>query len=100
MVSAGLLVRLEARPGKEAELESFLKSGLQLVEREPGTTTWFALKLGPGSFGVFEAFPDELGRKAHLQGLVAETLRARASELLTKPPDFERADVLAAKLKG
>jgi quinol monooxygenase YgiN len=72
---------------------------LPLVEREARTTTWFALRLGQTTFGVFEAFPDEAGRQEHLSGLVAGALRARANELLARPPDFERVDVLAAKLR-
>jgi len=72
MVNVGLLVRLEAKPGKEAEVEQFLEGGLALVQQEPGTTTWFALRLGPRTFGIFDAFADEAGRDAHLSGRVAE----------------------------
>jgi len=98
MVTVGLLVRLEAKAGKEAEVESFLKSGLALVQEEPQTTTWFAIRLGPSTFGIFDAFPDETGRHAHLTGRVAAALMAKASDLLSQPPTIEKVDVLAAKL--
>jgi quinol monooxygenase YgiN len=98
MVNVALLVRLEAKPGKEKEVESFLKSGLAIVEEEPGTTAWFAIRMGQSTFGIFDAFPDESGRQAHLSGRVAAALMAKASELLTQPPTIEKVDVLAAKL--
>jgi quinol monooxygenase YgiN len=98
MVNVALLVRLEAKPGKEADVEAFLRAGLPLVEAEPATTEWFGLRFGPSTFGIFDAFPDEAGRDAHLSGRVAAALGAKASELLAKPPTIERVDVLAAKL--
>ncbi|HEX6974908.1 MAG TPA: antibiotic biosynthesis monooxygenase [Vicinamibacterales bacterium] len=98
LVTVGLFVRLEAQPGKEAELEQFLQSALPLVNNEPGTTAWFALKFGPSSFGIFDAFPNEAGRQAHLAGQVAAALLARARELLIAPPDIGLVDTLAAKL--
>jgi quinol monooxygenase YgiN len=97
MVTVGLLVRLEAKAGKEAEVEHFLKSGLGLVQAEPDTTAWFAIRMGPSTFGIFDAFPDESGRQAHLTGRVAAALMANASELLAQPPTIEKVDVLAAK---
>ncbi len=100
MVATALFVRLEAKPGKEAEVESFLKGGLAVVEGEPATVAWFALRLGPTTFGIFDAFPDEAGRQAHLSGEVAKALMARAPELLAQPPVIETVDVLAAKLPG
>jgi quinol monooxygenase YgiN len=100
MVTVALLVRLEARPGKEAEVEKFLRSGLALVEAEPATTVWFGIRLGPSSFGIFDAFPDDAGRSAHLSGRVAAALGEKAAELLGGPPTIERVDVLAAKLPG
>jgi quinol monooxygenase YgiN len=93
-----LLVRLEAKAGKEAELEQFLHAGLSIVQGEPGTTTWFALKLGPSTFGIFDTFVDEAGREAHLSGRVAEALMQKAPELLAQPPTIEKVAVLAAKL--
>ena len=98
MVTVALLVRLEAKPGKEAEVESFLNSGLSLVEEEPDTTAWFAIRMGQSTFGIFDAFPDESGRQAHLSGKVAAALMERASDLLAQAPVIERVDVLAAKL--
>ena len=98
MVSVALLVRLEARPGKESAVESFLRSGLSIVLEEPATRAWFAIRMGPRTFGIFDAFPDEPGRQAHLSGRVAAALMAKASELFEKPPSIEKVDVLAAKL--
>jgi quinol monooxygenase YgiN len=100
MVKVALLVRLEAKPGKEAEVEEFLRGGLAIVEEEPATTAWFAIRLGKSTFGIFDAFPDESGRQAHLSGRVAAALMAKASELLAEPPSIEKVDVLAAKLPG
>ena len=98
MVKVALLVRLEAKPGKEKEVESFLVGGLSLVMEEPATTAWFGIRLGPTTFGIFDAFPDETGRQAHLSGRVAAALMAKASQLFAQPPVIEKADVLAAKL--
>ncbi|WP_454827857.1 putative quinol monooxygenase [Paraburkholderia xenovorans] len=100
MVKLALYVRLEARPGKEQEVEAFLLGGLPLVEEEPGTVAWFGLKLGPSTFGIFDAFADEGGRDAHLNGKVAAALMAKAGELFASPPSIEKVDVLAAKLPG
>ena len=100
MVNVALFVRLEAKPGKEKEVESFLLGGLPIVEEEPATTAWFAIRLGPSTFGIFDAFPDEAGRQAHLSGKVAAALMAKAAELFAKPPSIEKVDVLAAKLPG
>ena len=98
MVNVGLLVRLEAKPGREADVESLLKGGLAMVQEEPATIAWFAIRLGPSTFGIFDAFPDDSGRQAHLAGRVAAALVARAPELLSGPPSIEMVDVLAAKL--
>ncbi len=98
MVRKALYVRLEARPGLEAKVEEFLTSALPLVEAEPATTAWFAIKMGPATYGIFDAFPDDAGREAHLAGKVADALRARADELFRTPPQIEKIDVLAAKL--
>lgn len=100
MVNVALLVRLEAKPGKEAEVESFLRGGLSVVQGEPATTAWFAMRLGPSTFGIFDAFPDEAGRQAHISGKVAAALMAKASQLLAQPPIIEKIDILAAKLPG
>lgn len=100
MVKLALFVRLEAKPGKEKDVEAFLLSGLPLVEEEPATTAWFALRLGPSTFGIFDVFPDEAGREAHLSGKVAAALMAQAGELFATPPTIGKLDVLAAKLPG
>ena len=100
MVTVALLVRLEAKPGKEEEVESFLNSGLALVEEEPDTIAWFAIRMGSTTFGIFDAFPNESGRLAHLSGKVAAALMEKASDLFSEPPSIEKVDVLAAKLPG
>jgi quinol monooxygenase YgiN len=98
MVTVALLVRLEAKPGKEAEVEEFLRGGLAIVQREPATTAWFAIRLGSSSYGIFDAFPDDAGRQAHLAGRVAAALMEKAPDLLAQAPSIEQIDVLAAKL--
>ena len=98
MVNVGLLVRLEAKEGQEDEVASFLEGGRAIVDDEPETTAWFAIRMGPSTFGIFDAFPDEAGRQAHLSGRVAAALMQKAGELLAKPPGIEKVDVLAAKL--
>ena len=100
MVKVALFVRLEAKAGKEKEVENFLLSGLPLVQQEPATTAWFGIRLGPSTFGIFDAFPNEAGRQAHLAGKVAAELMAKAGELFSTPPSIEKIDVLAAKLPG
>jgi quinol monooxygenase YgiN len=98
MVTVALYVKLEAKPGKEEQVAEFLRGGLAIVQQEPGTTAWFAIRQGPATFGIFDAFPNEAGRQAHLSGKVAAALMAKAPELLSKPPTIESVDVLAAKL--
>jgi len=98
MSNKGLLVRLEAKPGKEAEVEEFLRSALPLVQQEPATTAWFAIRFGQSEFGIFDVFPDDAGRDAHLNGEVAKALMANASTLLAKPPGIEKIDVVADNL--
>jgi quinol monooxygenase YgiN len=100
MVRVGLWVKLQAKPGKESALSEFLAGALPLAQKEPETTVWFALRLGPSTFGIFDAFPAESGRKAHLDGPIAAALMAKASELLAEPPKIEQVDVLAAKVPG
>jgi quinol monooxygenase YgiN len=100
MVTAGLLVRMEAKPGKEEEVARFLESALPIVEGEPATTAWFALRFGPTSFAIYDCFPDDAGRQAHLSGPVARALVERGPELFSEEPSIERADILAVKLAG
>lgn len=98
-VRVALWVRLEAKPGKEQAVADFLKGGLAIVEQEPKTITWYAIKLSPSVFGIFDTFADDSGRDAHLAGRVAEALMAKASELLAKAPSIEKIDILAAKTR-
>jgi quinol monooxygenase YgiN len=100
MVTVGLLVLLKAKTGRELDVENFLREGLEIVDEEPATTAWFALRFSPGTFGIFDAFPDDEGRRAHLSGRVAAALRDQADDLLAEPPTISAADILAAKLPG
>ena len=98
MDTVGLLVTLEAKPGREDELATFLAGALPLVQEEPETTAWFAIRLGPARFGIFDAFPSDAGRDAHLAGQVAAALIQAAPQLLAADPTIEKIDVLAEKL--
>jgi quinol monooxygenase YgiN len=98
MNGKALWVVLEAKPGKEAEVEKFLQAGQSLVEAEPKTVSWFAIKIGPSRYGIFDTFADDSGRDAHLNGKVAQALKEKASELLAKSPSIEKIDVIASKL--
>ena len=97
MLNYALLVRLEAKPGKEADLEAFLQAGLAMANDEETTPLWLALRLGPTTFGIFDAFHDEAGRRAHLEGPIAQALMAKAGELLAEPPSIAQVDVLGVK---
>src|SRR3977135_2585386 len=98
MIKTALLVRLEAKSGKEAEVESFLRGGLPIVEEEPATVAWFGIRLGPTTFGIFDAFPDEAGRQAHLSGKVAAALMARGAELVFQTPTIEHDEGCSAHI--
>jgi quinol monooxygenase YgiN len=98
MYKVALFARLEAKGGKENEVAKFLEAGLAMANQETTTPIWFALRLGPTTFGIFDAFNDESGRQAHLNGPIAKALMAKASELLAKPPAIEQIEVLGAKL--
>jgi quinol monooxygenase YgiN len=100
MVTVGLCVRLVAAPGKENEVAAFLESALPLVEAEPETTAWFAARIDGSTFLIFDVFPTEAGREAHLSGPVAEALASRGPDLLGQPPTIEHLDLLASKLPG
>ncbi len=97
MIKYALFARLEARPGKEAEVRQFLEAGLAMAREEKTTPIWFALRLAPGSFGIFDAFEDEAGRQAHLAGPIAQALMAKAPELFAQPPAIEQIEVLGLK---
>lgn len=89
---------MEAKKGKEDEVSNFLSGALPVVQAETGTTAWFAIRMGPSTFGIFDVFPDETGRRAHLAGQVAASLMAKSPELFASPPSIEKVDVLASKL--
>ena len=97
MVKLALLVRLEAKPGKEKELEELLAGSLPMAQKEPGTIQWYALRIGPSTYGIFDTFEKEEGRQAHLNGPVAAALVAKAGELLSQPPTIEPIDLIASK---
>ena len=97
MHTLAILATLEAKPGKEEELSAFLKSALPLAEQETKTLSWFAFRIGPSKFGIFDTFPDEDGRNAHINGEIAKALFAKADELLAAPPEIQKPDILAAK---
>lgn len=97
MHTLSLLAILEAKPGKEEEVSAFLKSALPLANKETQTLSWFAFRIGSSKFGIFDTFPDEAGRNAHLSGEIAKALFAKAGELLAAPPQIEKLDILAAK---
>jgi quinol monooxygenase YgiN len=98
MTQLALYVQLEAKPGKEQEVAAFLSGAQRMVEAEPDTTAWFAMKMGPRTFGIFDAFASERGRDAHLHGKVAEQLMARAPQLFVNTPEIQRIEILADKL--
>ena len=98
MVKVGLLVRLVAKPGKEQTVADFLAGALPLAQAEAETVTWFALRISSNEFAIFDAFPGDSGRKAHLNGPIAAALMANAAELLSEPPKIESVDVLASKM--
>jgi quinol monooxygenase YgiN len=98
MLSLGLFVRLEAKPGKEEEVAAFLMQGLQMANQETTTPLWFALRLGPSTFAIVDAFPDESGRQAHLNGPIARALMAHAPHVLAAPPSIEKTEILGVKL--
>ncbi len=100
MVTVALLARLEAKSGKEEAVAEFLRGALPMVQGEPATTAWFAIRMGPSTFGIFDTFPDEFGRQAHLAGRVAAALKEKGAELFAQAPDIQKIDVLAAKLPG
>jgi quinol monooxygenase YgiN len=100
MVTVGLWVPLKAKPGRENDVASFLEAGRALVDEEPETTAWFAVRLGPSEFAIFDVFANDAGRQAHLRGRVAEALMAQAPELFAEPPEINEVDMIAAKLPG
>ena len=97
MGKLAIWAQLEAKPGKEKEVEDFLKSAQPLAEREAGTITWYAIKMGPGKYGIFDTFADENGRNAHLNGEIAKALFAKAKDLFSQPPKVDKPEILASK---
>lgn len=100
MPKVAIWAQLTTIPGKEAEVEAFLKSAQPLAEKEAATVTWYAVKLGNGHYGIFDTFADDAGREAHLTGEIAKALFAKAKELFAEPPQIHKIDLLAAKVPG
>lgn len=100
MPKLAIWAQLKAKPGKEQEVEKFLQSAQPLAEKEPETVTWYAVKMAPGSYGIFDTFAEESGRNAHLTGDIAKALFAKAEELFAEPPQVHKLEVLAAKVPG
>jgi quinol monooxygenase YgiN len=98
MSSRGLIVRMHAKQGREAAVEDFLYSALPMVQDEPSTTAWFAVRFGRGEYGIVDVFPDDVARDAHLAGPVAQALRQRTSELFDTEPRIQKFEVLAEKI--
>jgi quinol monooxygenase YgiN len=97
MGKLAIWAQLEAKPGKEREVEEFLKSAQPLAEREAATVSWYAVKMGPGKYGIFDTFADEAGRNAHLNGEIAKALFAKAKDLFSQPPKIDKPEILASK---
>jgi quinol monooxygenase YgiN len=97
MVKVGLFARLQAKPGKETEVAQLLEGALALAREERETVVWYALRFGPSTFGIFDAFEAEAGREAHLNGRIAAAVMAKAPELLAEPPKIEKVDILVSK---
>ncbi len=97
MGKLAIWAQLEAKPGKEKEVEEFLKSAQPLAEREAATVSWYAVKMGPGKYGIFDTFADEAGRNAHLNGEIAKALFAKAKDLFSQPPKIDKPEILASK---
>lgn len=100
MPKLAIWAEIEAKPGKEQDVASFLKSAQSMAEREQGTITWYAMRLGPSKFGIFDTFSDEKGRDAHINGEIAKSLFARSKDLFVKDPEIHKLDLLAAKVPG
>jgi quinol monooxygenase YgiN len=98
MVKKSIAAKLVAKPGKEADVEAFLRSGLELANNEPLTVTWYAIRFSENTFGIFDTFESDEGRDAHLNGPIAAALMAKADELLAEPPTIEKVDIIAAKV--
>ena len=98
MVSVGFLIRLHAKPGQEQAVAAFLDGAVPIVEGEPATTAFFAIRFGPSEFGIFNAFPDDAGRQAHVTGRAAAALFAQAGALLTEAPAIEPVEIIGSKL--
>ena len=97
MSKLAIWAQLEAKPGKEKEVEAFLKSAQPLAVKEGATLSWYAIKMGPGKYGIFDTFNDENGRNAHLNGEIAKALFAKADQLLAQAPKIDKPEILASK---
>ena len=97
MQKFALYGRMKAKPGKESDVEAFLKQGAEMAQKEKGTIRWFAIKEDDGAYSIFDTFDDEAGRDAHMHGEIAKALMSKASELFSEPPQIHKIEVLAEK---
>ena len=96
-VQLGILVQLEAAPGKGEELAAFLRAGRELVVAEQGTVTWYAFKISDTRYGIFDSFETEDARQAHLNGEIPTALGRVAPDLLASDPEILTVDMVAVK---
>jgi quinol monooxygenase YgiN len=97
MAKQAIWVMLKAKPGKEDEVEAFLKQGAVMSQDEPQTVTWYGVKIAPGMYGVFDTFEDEAGREAHMNGEIAKALMAKAPDLFSNELKIEKMEILGSK---
>ncbi len=97
MAKYALYGELKPKPGKEAEVEEFLKQGAAMAQDEKGTVSWFGFKEDNGTYGIFDTFDDEMGRDAHLNGEIAKALKSKASELFAEPPKIHSISLIGEK---
>jgi quinol monooxygenase YgiN len=97
MIKLAFVARFEAKPGKEEEVAAFFEQAAELARKEPTTVNWYAYRLSPSTFGVFDTFEDEAGRQKHLNGPIGQALVAKTPELFASPPSIEPVTLLNFK---
>ncbi|BBG03855.1 MULTISPECIES: LLM class flavin-dependent oxidoreductase [Pseudonocardia] len=93
----GLVVTLRAKPEKREELADWLREMQAHAQQETGTTTWYAYRVDDDTFGIYDTFPGQQDREAHIHGEIVKSLRVRQQELLAEPPKIRQVDLLAVK---
>lgn len=97
MAKYALYVQLKAKPGKEAEVEAFLKKGAEMAGAERGTVTWYGIQEDEGAYAVFDTFEDEAARDAHMNGDIAKALMANAERLFSNKLQIHKIRIVANK---